>query len=143
MKYQIMIKILMLLLSRRKLSAREIAERYEISMRSVYRYIEELIVSGIPIDVARGRYGGISIADTFRLPAGYFTREEYSAAVNALTAMSSQVNDGAILTALEKLQRQVKNENVGSAVSGNIIVDGGTWGDTKSLPTRWPCASAP
>lgn len=136
MKYQIMIKILMLLLSRRKLSAREIAERYEISMRSVYRYIEELIVSGIPIDVARGRYGGISIADTFRLPAGYFTREEYSAAVNALTAMSSQVNDGAILTALEKLQRQVKNENVGSAVSGNIIVDGGTWGDTKKFADK-------
>ena len=136
MKYQIMIKILMLLLSRRKLSAREIAERYEISMRSVYRYIEELIVSGIPIDVARGRYGGISIADTFRLPAGYFTREEYSAAVNALTAMSSQVNDGAILTALEKLQRQVKHENVGSAVSGNIIVDGGTWGDTKKFADK-------
>lgn len=74
MKYQIMIKILMLLLSRRKVCAREIAERYEISVRSVYRYIEELCVAGIPIDVARGRYGGLTIADTYRLPVGYLPK---------------------------------------------------------------------
>ena len=41
MKYQIMVKILTLLLARRKLTARQIADRYEISMRSVYRYIED------------------------------------------------------------------------------------------------------
>lgn len=136
MKYQIMIKILMLLLARRKMSAREIAERYEISVRSVYRYIEELIVADIPINVERGRYGGIYIADTYRLPAGYFTKKEYEAAVNALTAMASQVNEPAVDSALEKLQRQVKNENVEASVSGSIIVDGGTWGDTRNFSDK-------
>lgn len=136
MKYQIMVKMLMLLLSRRKVSAREIADRYEISVRSVYRYIEELCVAGIPIDVARGRYGGIMIADTYRLPVGYFTKDEYTAAVNALTAMASQVGDEAILTALEKLQRQSKSENADRSISGGIIVDGGTWGDTKNFADK-------
>ena len=131
-----MIKILMLLLSRRKVCAREIAERYEISVRSVYRYIEELCVAGIPIDVARGRYGGLTIADTYRLPVGYFTKDEYTAAVNALTAMSSQVSDEAVLTALEKLQRQIKSERADTSVSGGIIVDGGTWGDTKKFSDK-------
>lgn len=136
MKYQIMVKILMLLLARRKATAREIADRYDISIRSVYRYVEELAVAGIPVDVARGRYGGITIADTYRLPVGYFTKEEYSAAVNALTAMSSQVSDEAVLTALEKLQRQIKSENADRSVSGSIIVDGGTWGDTKNFADK-------
>lgn len=136
MKYQIMVKILMLLLSRRKVCAREIAERYEISVRSVYRYIEELCVAGIPIDVARGRYGGLTIADTYRLPVGYFTKDEYTATVNALTAMSSQVSDEAVLTALEKLQRQIKSERADTSVSGGIIVDGGTWGDTKKFSDK-------
>lgn len=136
MKYQIMVKILMLLLARRKATAREIANRYDISIRSVYRYVEELAVAGIPVDVARGRYGGITIADTYRLPVGYFTKEEYSAAVNALTAMSSQVSDEAVLTALEKLQRQIKSENADRSVSGSIIVDGGTWGDTKNFADK-------
>ena len=131
-----MIKILMLLLSRRKVCAREIAERYEISVRSVYRYIEELCVAGIPIDVARGRYGGLTIADTYRLPVGYFTKDEYTAAVNALTAMRSQVSDEAVLTALEKLQRQIKSERADTSVSGGIIVDGGTWGDTKKFSDK-------
>ena len=136
MKYQVMVKILILLLSRRKVSAREIAEKYEISLRSVYRYVEELTVSGIPIDVSRGRYGGITIADTYRLPVGFFTKEEYSAAVRAMTAMSSQVSDEAVLSALEKIKRQIKTESKDVSVSGSIIVDGGTWGDTKKFADK-------
>ena len=110
MKYQIMVRMLMMLLSRKKVTAAEIAQKYEISVRSVYRYIEELNVSGIPIDVVRGRYGGIYVADTFRLPSGYFTRGEYTAAINALTAMTTQVGDEDTLSALEKLKHQQKSD---------------------------------
>ena len=131
-----MLKILMQLLSKKKITAKEIAERYEISVRSVYRYVEELTVCGVPIDVARGRYGGLTVADTFRLPTGYFTREEYAAAINALDAMASQVHDKNIISAREKLESRKKNERAGSSVSGNIIVDGGTWGDTKKFSDK-------
>jgi len=129
MKYQVMIKMLMLLSSRRNVPAREIAERFEISQRSVYRYVEELNVSGIPVDVARGRYGGIYIADTYRIPYGYFTRGEYAAAINALEAMAMQVGDEDIATALEKLKSRQKIEKRELSVCGNIIVDGGSWAD--------------
>ncbi len=143
MKYQIMIDIMMLLLSKRKLTAREIADRYEISRRSVYRYVEELNVCGVPIDVMRGKYGGIAITDTFRLPTGYFTRGEYAATINALNAMSSQVADKDVLSALEKLQVQQKSEKRGMSVCGNIIVDGGTWGDSKKFSDKMRvCESA-
>lgn len=136
MKYQIMIDIMMLLLSKRKLSAQEIASRYDISQRSVYRYIDELNLCGVPVDVARGRYGGISIADTFRLPSWYFTREEYTATINALNAMTSQVSDKSVLSALEKLQSQQKLDKQDRNVCGNIIVDGGTWGDSKKFADK-------
>ena len=136
MKYQIMLKIMMLLLSKRKITAKEIAERYDISVRSVYRYVEELNVCGVPVDVARGRYGGLTIADTFRLPTGYFTREEYAAAINALDAMASQVHSESLDSAREKLASRQKNERADLSVSGNIIVDGGTWGDTKKFSDK-------
>jgi predicted DNA-binding transcriptional regulator YafY len=129
MKYQIMVNILLLLLGRKKITAREIANRYDISIRSVYRYVEELNVSGIPIDVARGRYGGISISDTFKLPTGYFSAEEYNAAINALHAFTTQVNDENALSALEKLERQHKTSMRELTLCGNIIVDGGGWAD--------------
>lgn len=136
MKYQIMIDILMLLLSRRKLSAQEIASKYDISTRSVYRYVDELSLCGVPLEVARGRYGGISVADTYRLPSRYFTREEYAATVNALNAMASQVSDASVLSALEKLQSQQKSDKDAQNVCGNIIVDGGTWGDSKKFSDK-------
>lgn len=127
MKYQIMIDIMMTLLSKRKMTARQLADKYEISTRSVYRYVEELNVCGVPVDVERGRYGGISIPDTFRLPSYYFTREEYAATVNALGAMASQVGDKSVLTAMEKLQRRQKAEKRELSICGNILVDGGNW----------------
>ncbi len=136
MKYQIMLKILTLLLSKRKITAKEIAERYGISLRSVYRYVEELNVCGVPVDVARGRYGGLTIADTFRLPAGYFTREEYAAAINALDAMAGQVHNESLISAREKLASRQKDERTDLSVSGNIIVDGGTWGDTTKFSDK-------
>lgn len=128
-KYQIMIKILIALLTKRKITAQEIADRYEISVRSVYRYVEELSVAGIPVDVKRGRYGGITVPDTFKLPAGYFTTEEYASAINALKAWAAQMNDESALSALEKLERQQKIDKRDLTVCGNVIVDGGAWGD--------------
>ncbi|MCM1438433.1 MAG: YafY family transcriptional regulator [Roseburia sp.] len=136
MKYQTMIKMLMLLTSRRKVTAKEIAERFEISVRSVYRYVEELNVAGVPVDVVRGRYGGIFIADTFKLPSGYFTRGEYAATVNALTAMLSTVEDDELVSALEKLQREQKQDKRELAVCGNIILDGGAWADLGKFPQK-------
>ncbi len=136
MKYQVMLKILTLLLSKRKITAKEIAERYDISVRSVYRYVEELNVCGVPVDVARGRYGGLTIADTYRLPTGYFTREEYAAALNALDAMAGQVHSESLISAREKLASRQKDEKTDLSVSGNIIVDGGTWGDTVKFSDK-------
>ncbi len=137
------IGILMLLLSRKRLTAKEIADRYGICTRSVYRYIDELNVCGVPIDISRGRYGGIHIADTFRLPTGYFTRDEYSSTVNALQAMASQVTDESIISALEKLQRQRKSEKRELTVCGNILVDGGSWGDSRKFSEKMRvCESA-
>ncbi|MBD5583952.1 MAG: YafY family transcriptional regulator [Clostridia bacterium] len=136
MKYDVMFKILTLLLQKRKITANEIASRYDVSVRTVYRYIEEMNVCGVPVDVARGRYGGVTIADTFRLPTGYFTREEYSATINALEAMASQISDESVISAKEKLESRQKNEKRELSVSGNIIVDGGAWGDSGKFTEK-------
>lgn len=136
MKYRIMINIISTLLAKRKVTAKELADKYEISLRTVYRYIDDLSVAGIPVDVVRGRYGGVTISDAYRLPDGYFTREEYDSACNALKAWAAQVNDGAALSALDKIEQQKKNDRSEMTVSGNIIVDGGVWGDNGAFSDK-------
>lgn len=136
MKYQVMLKMLIMLTSKRQVTAKEIADRFEISQRSVYRYVEELNVAGVPVDVVRGRYGGIFISDTYRLPTGYFTKGEYAAMTNALEAMGGQINDDNITSALEKLASRQKEDRRELSVCGNIIVDGGSWADMGSFSEK-------
>ena len=78
MKFTILVEMLFDLLAKRKVTARYFAEKYEISERTVYRYLDCLSLS-VPVYVKRGREGGICISDSYKLPAGFMTKEEYEA----------------------------------------------------------------
>ena len=136
MKYQHMIDMLFVLLAKRRISAGELAARYNISVRTVYRYIDEMTVAGIPIDVARGAGGGIYISDTYKLPKGYMTREEYESAINAMQAMESELGDPALSSAISKLSAKAKEERQDGAITGNILVDSGTWGNERKFSEK-------
>ncbi len=133
MKFAILIDILFDLLLKRKVTATELAQKHEISTRTVYRYIDLLSIT-VPVYVRRGRNGGICISDSYKLPMGFLTNEEYEAAISALSAMYSQLPEQRFLDAKRKLSAQHKEEVRDRALSadvGAILVDGGTWGDTR------------
>ncbi len=136
MKYQHMIDMLFVLLTKRRVSAGELAARYNISVRTVYRYIDEMTVAGIPIDVARGAGGGIYISDAYKLPKGYMTREEYESAIGAMQAMESELGDPALSSAIRKLSAKAKEERQDGAITGNILVDSGTWGSERKFSEK-------
>ena len=136
MKYQIMIGILFTLLARRRISARELAAKYDVSTRTVYRYLEEMTIAGIPVDVARGANGGIYISDAYKLPRGFMTQGEYESAISAMQAMQSELGDENLRAAIEKLSAQCKEERKDGAISGNILVDSGTWGGERKFSDK-------
>ena len=102
MKFAILIDILFDLLLKRKVTATELAQKHEISTRTVYRYIDLLSIT-VPVYVRRGRNGGICISDSYKLPMGFLTNEEYEAAISALSAMYSQLPEQRFLDAKRKL----------------------------------------
>ena len=73
MKYELMIKILFLLLSKKKVSAAYIARRFDISTRTAFRYLTAISLADIPLISEPGRNGGYYIAESFRLPASVMT----------------------------------------------------------------------
>ena len=131
MKYQIMMDIFFTLLMKPKVSARELAEKNGVSPRSIYRYVEELTIAGIPIDVQPGRGGGVYISDTFKLPVNFMTEKEYFAVIDAIHAMRGQIEDKNLDSALHKLSGQVKREKADLSMTGDVIVDSSTWGDYR------------
>ena len=138
MKFTILVEMLFDLLSKRKVTARYFAEKYEISERTVYRYLDCLSLS-VPVYVKRGREGGICISDSYKLPAGFMTKEEYEAAIEALELAYSQLPQERFLAAERKLSARAKTEARDLALSGEIgtiLVDGGTWGDTRAFSDK-------
>jgi len=73
--------ILTQLQSKRILTAREIAEKHHVSIRTIYRDIRTLENSGIPIITEEGK--GYSIMQGFNLPPVMFTEKEANALITA------------------------------------------------------------
>ncbi len=129
MKYQMMLKILFLLLARKKVSAKYIADRYEISLRTVYRYIDELSLADVPIYNIRGRNGGYAISDSYKIPANFLTEEESEKVIQTLTEINGELGSQVLDLAIQKIGSISKQGGADLHISfGNLVIDGSGWG---------------
>lgn len=78
-----MLAILWLLKSRARMTARELSDELEIHIRTVYRLIDALCMSGVPIVSETGRDGGYHIPSGFKLEPLFFDSEEQGALLHA------------------------------------------------------------
>lgn len=127
MKYQTLIDILFILLSRKKVTAKYLSDRFGLSLRSIYRYIDELSLS-VPIFNERGRNGGYSIYESFRLPSTFLTEEESDVTIDALNGVNKELHSATLLRVIDKLgavRKDLSDEQ--NITVGNFIVDGGPW----------------
>jgi predicted DNA-binding transcriptional regulator YafY len=74
MKFEIMMCVLFELMSKKCVKASYLADKYEVSVRSIHRYINELEMAGVPIYTMRGNQGGFAIIDTFKFSSSFFTK---------------------------------------------------------------------
>ncbi|WP_024620230.1 helix-turn-helix transcriptional regulator [Metaclostridioides mangenotii] len=69
-------QIVYILLDRKTITAKELADRFEVSVRTIYRDINTLGTAGIPIYTSQGRGGGISILDDYVLNKSLLSDDE-------------------------------------------------------------------
>ena len=137
MKYEIMLKILFELMSKKCVKASYLSEKYEVSVRSIHRYINSLELAGVPIYTIRGNGGGFSIIDTFKFSSTFLTVNEFEQTINALKAITDGVPNKDLSNVINKLKSVMRNDYTGIDIKGgNLIIDAGPWGDAVGYKVK-------
>jgi predicted DNA-binding transcriptional regulator YafY len=79
-----MVYLLMGRKDQKKMTAKELADHFEVSQRTVYRDIEILNGAGIPVSANKGKGGGIELSGKYLLEASAFSERERSEIIFAL-----------------------------------------------------------
>lgn len=95
-------EILYILLQKKKVTAKELAEKFEVSTRTIYRDIEALSSANIPIYMSKGKDGGISILEEYVLNKSILSEEEQNQILFALQSLE-KMNSHSEKDVLEKM----------------------------------------
>ena len=79
--------IIYILLNKGTVTAGELAERFEVSVRTIYRDVENLSMAGIPVYTRKGKGGGISLTERFVLDKLLISGEEQARILAALASL--------------------------------------------------------
>jgi len=80
-------EIIYILLQQKSVTARALAERFEVSQRTIYRDIEHLSLAGIPVYTEKGKGGGISLLPGFVLSKAMLSEGEQNEILTALQSL--------------------------------------------------------
>lgn len=89
MKIDRLMGIVTILLQQDKITAPELARRFEVSRRTINRDIEDICRAGIPLVTTQGYGGGVSIAEGFTLDRSLLTRDELQAILSGVRGLDS------------------------------------------------------
>ena len=131
MKMNRLFEIIYILLDKKNTTAKELAEHFEVSQRTIYRDIEVLSQAGIPIYMSKGKGGGISLLSNFVLNKAILSEEEKKEILAAMQGLSA-INKNEFNGALSKLSSFLGGNN-----ENWIEVDFSNWDKNNDLGEKF------
>lgn len=139
MKAARLLHLLLLLQTRQRITTTELAERLEVSRRTVLRDVEALSMAGVPVYAERGRNGGIVLLPGARLNASHLEPRELEA-LSVAGLDSAQLERLGLSAARESAARKIAARQTAAPESPNlprladlVLVDSNAWlADSKA-----------
>lgn len=112
MQTQRLFEIVYILLRRKKVTAKELADHFEVSTRTIYRDLDALTMAGIPLYTNKGTGGGIFLMEDYTLSNSLLSDEEKNHVLSALQSYHIAKKDENITSLLDKLSAQFRKEQI-------------------------------
>ncbi|MBU5591528.1 YafY family transcriptional regulator [Clostridium sp. MSJ-4] len=132
MKINRLFHIVITLLNKGTVTAKELAEKFEVSTRTIYRDVEDLSAAGIPIYTSKGNGGGISLLEEYVMSNALISAEESESLILALKTLQA-TNYPEIDRVLEKMNAIFGKTHI----SDWIEVDFSHWGANKDTDIKF------
>ena len=87
MKIDRLIGILMILINKDKVTARQLADHFDVSIRTIQRDIDTLTLSGVPLYAETGSRGGYKLMEDYKLKSSYLNKNEADILVTFLKSL--------------------------------------------------------
>lgn len=104
MKVDRLMSIVLILLDKERISAQELADRFEVSLRTIYRDIDAIDLAGVPIRSTPGVGGGFEIMPDYKMDSKVFSTADLSAILMGLSSLSNMVRGDELINALAKIK---------------------------------------
>lgn len=134
MKLDRLLTMTMILINRKKVKAQELAELFDVSIRTIYRDIDTLSRAGIPVVSYQGANGGISLIEGYRVDKHVLTKEELTAISLALKSVLTSYEDPHAEAVLEKITGIAEEE--AKLSFDHVFVDYSPWGQNPILKEK-------
>jgi predicted DNA-binding transcriptional regulator YafY len=124
-----------MLLRKERVQAKELAEMFDVSVRTILRDVEAINLAGIPIVTYQGANGGIGIAEGYRLDRSVLTEEDMSTIISTLGGIAGTIPDSRHEVLMEKLRNIMPSaqlESLDSKVK-QLVIDLSPWGGNELL----------
>jgi len=137
MKIDRLVSILMILLEKKRVGARALAEMFEVSPRTIYRDIDAINLAGIPIRSISGVGGGFEIMPEYKIDKKIFSTTDLSAILMGLSSLSSMVRGDELVNTLAKVKSLIPADTAKDIEfsANQICIDLSPWlGNTNIQP---------
>lgn len=123
MKINRLTEIIVTLLNKDIVTAKELADKFSVSTRTIYRDIEELSLSGIPVYMTKGKNGGISLLEEYSVNKAILSAKDKQSLIVALKMLEA-TNYPEINSVINKIGFMLNKEEL----SNWIDIDFSRWG---------------
>lgn len=110
MKVDRLMSIVLVLLDKKRVSAQELADMFEVSLRTIYRDIDAIDLAGVPIISTSGVGGGFEILPNYKVDKKVFSTTDLSAILMGLSSVSTMIRGDELINALAKVKSFIPPE---------------------------------